>query len=107
VPAAPIVTGPPASATAPMTLALLRRGEALLAGGDISAARSFFERAAAAGNANAARAMAETYDPRVLAGLGVRGLVPDRAAALEWYRRAAALGAPDAAARIAALEAEP
>jgi TPR repeat protein len=51
--------------------------------------------------------MAETYDPRVLARLGVRGLVPDRAAALEWYRRAVALGATDAAARIAALEAEP
>ncbi len=129
IPTAPTAPPPPAAATpasvaaipplttapalprpspvAPLTLAMLRRGEALFAAGDISGARRFFERAAAAGNAAAARAMAETYDPRVLAGLGVRGLVPDRAAALDWYRRAAALGATDVAARIATLEADP
>ena len=92
---------PPAGATA----ALLRRGHALLALGDISAARRFFERAALAGSAEAALAAGGTYDPGVLATLRVSGIQPDPAAAA-WYRRAAALGAAEAAAaRLAALQA--
>jgi TPR repeat protein len=50
--------------------------------------------------------MAETHDPDILRRRGVIGLPPDRAAALSWYRRALALGAPEAASRIARLEAE-
>jgi TPR repeat protein len=79
----------------------------LLALGDISGARRFLVRAAEGGSGPAAQALAETYDPRLLRERGVVGLAPDRAAALAWYRRAAALGAPEAAARIAILEAEP
>jgi TPR repeat protein len=45
-------------------------------------------------------------DPITLAERGVIGLPPDRALALVWYRRAAALGAA-VATRIASLEAEP
>lgn len=84
--------------------AMILRGEALLAIGDISGARRFFERAAASGNGAAALAMGGTYDPGVLATIGARGITPDRATALVWYRYAASLGDPRAADRIAALE---
>ncbi len=83
---------------------MLQRGEALLEIGDISGARRFFERAANSGSAAAALAMGGTYDPRVLATLGARGIAPDPAAALTWYRRAQTMGEPDAASRIASLE---
>jgi TPR repeat protein len=82
---------------------LLRRGHSLLELGDISGARRFLERAEAGGSAEAARALAETYDPRTLAGFRTRGLQPDPLAALAWYRRAAALGAA-VGPQIAALE---
>jgi TPR repeat protein len=90
-----------------MVAALVRRGEALLAIGDISGARRFFERAAQSGSAAAALAMGGTFDPRVLAQLGARGIAPDRAAARTWYQRAAALGEAEAAARISALDSSP
>jgi hypothetical protein len=87
-----------------MQAVMLRRGQALLAIGDISGARLFLERAASRDSAAAAMALAETYDPGRLAGLGVIGLPADPAAALSWYRRALGLGAPEAADRIATLE---
>ncbi|MEN0073565.1 MAG: C39 family peptidase [Paracraurococcus sp.] len=92
-------------ATAPTTPldALQRRGEAMLALGDISAARLLYERAAAAGSASAARALGETYDPAVLTQLGVRGLQADPARAVAWYERAASLGDVEAASRIRTL----
>ena len=86
-----------------LTAMLLRRGHSLLELGDISGARRFLERAEAGGSAEAARALAETYDPRTLAGFRTRGLQPDPLAALAWYRRAAALGAA-VSPQIAALE---
>ena len=80
----------------PTTLAaLLRRGDALLALGDVSGARRFYERAAEAGSAAGARAAGRTHDPAVLAGLGVRGIRPDPEAAAAWYRRAEALAAQE------------
>lgn len=108
---APPPAAPRAAARPPVDPALAeamqRRGEALLRVGDISGARRFFQRAAEGGSAAAALAMAETFDPRVLARSAVVGMQPDRAAALLWYRRAADLGSPDAAERTATLEAEP
>ncbi len=85
--------------------AMLLRGEALLAIGDISGARRFFERAAASGSGVAALHMGATYDPAELARIGVRGIPPDPARSLAWYRHAARLGEPRAAQRIATLEA--
>ena len=85
---------------------MLRRGEALLAIGDVSGARRFFERAAASGSAAAAKAIAETYDPYLLETQRAGGRSPDHAAALAWYRLAAALGAArEVAPAIARLEA--
>ena len=86
---------------------LVRRGDALLALGDVSAARLFYERAAAAGSGAAALAMGRTHDPGILAGLGVRGLRADREAAAAWYRRALGMGEPEAEALLRRLEARP
>src|SRR5262247_3968110 len=57
----------------------LPRGEEYFVGGNIAAARDFFERAAEAGLAAAALRLAASYDPAELEGLQVQGVVPDRA----------------------------
>jgi hypothetical protein len=113
-PEAPAVEGTADTARAPTAVmapqdqadaaALVRRGDAVLAIMDISAARKFYERAANAGSAAAAMALARTFDPEYLAGLGVVGLRPDPALAARWYRKAAALGNRDAEARVRSLE---
>ncbi len=71
---------------------LLQRGDESLKLRDIVAARLLFERAALAGSGRAAREIGQTYDPQFLAQIGERALPSDAAKALEWYRRAAALG---------------
>jgi hypothetical protein len=102
IPAAPVqtpsatVTAPARPAANPALLAmLLRRGNGLLALGDVSGARRFYERAAESGSAEAAEAAARTYDPAAFAALGVLGIRPDPEAAAIWYRRAAALRAAE------------
>ena len=77
---------------------LVARGDAFLGAGDISSARLFFERAAAAGDGRAAMRMAVTYDAAFLDRAGLQGLRdedPERAAF--WYRRARELGEGKAA----------
>ncbi|WP_203070033.1 hypothetical protein [Falsiroseomonas ponticola] len=73
--------------------ALLARGQAMMAQGDISGARLLFGRAAQAGSAEGAAAMARSFDAAVLAALGARGIRPDAAQAAFWQQRAAELGA--------------
>ena len=53
---------------------LLRRADALIASGDVAAARLVLRRAADAGDAGAAMTLAGTYDPANLAKLGVHGI---------------------------------
>jgi TPR repeat protein len=74
---------------------LLNRGDALFGAGDLASARLFYQRAAEAGNGQAALRLGNTYDPAFLerAQLRVQG---DRALALFWYQRARELGAGDA-----------
>ncbi|WP_415385938.1 hypothetical protein [Roseomonas sp. BN140053] len=98
----PPVAGPPSPPPAPapspeLVAVLLRRGDAMFAAGDISAARLFYERAAAAGSGAAATAMGRSFDPAFLAGIGARGIRPDPRAAATWYRRGAELGQAEAA----------
>ena len=93
--AAPAPAAPPSLPPA-MVAALLRRGEAMLAEGDISAARLLFERAARGGSGAAALALGRSHDPRFLAALGVRGLRADPEAAARWYEHASALGEAEA-----------
>ncbi len=84
---------------------LAQRGNAALADGDIIGARLLFERAAALGSAAAATSVGKTYDVEFLLRTGVHGIQPDPAAAAAWYRKAAALGDPEAQVRLARLEA--
>jgi TPR repeat protein len=82
---------------------LLKRGEADLMDGDISAARLLLRRAADAGNAEAALALGSTFDPLVVARLGASAAQADVAKAREWYRKAGALGSDLATAQLAKL----
>ena len=84
--------------------ALVARGNALVATGDLSGARLLYRRAAEAGNARAALTLAETYDPIVLDTLGESGLAPNIAMARLWYQKANELGSTEALARLERLE---
>lgn len=75
----------------------LARGDERLRSGDVVAARLFYEKAAAAGNAHGALMAGATYDPKFLASIGAYGLQGDEKAASVWYRRAGDLGDPEAA----------
>jgi len=81
-------------------LGLHEKGTEQLARGNVFAARRFFERAAEAGLAQSAVALAATFDPDELAKLNVVGLEPDVNAARKWYERARELGAVEAAERL-------
>jgi hypothetical protein len=81
----------------------LRRGDALIASGDLAAARLVLRRAADAGDARAAMTLAETYDPAILEKQGVHGIVPDLAMARGWYEKAKKFGAVEAAQRLELL----
>ena len=101
----PVAPLPPASE--PLSHAelamLVQRGEQFLAAGDIAAARGFFERAADAGDAQAACGLGKTFDPAYLWQIGVRGLSGNRALAISWYRKAKGAGSTEAAARLERL----
>jgi hypothetical protein len=68
---------------------LMKQGEQLIAAGEL-------RRAADAGDANAAMALGATYDPNVLARLGVVGVSAEVEKARSWYQKAETLGSPDA-----------
>jgi hypothetical protein len=82
----PVADGPRFAAAE--TAALVARGDAFLAAGDIASARLFFERAADSGNRAAAMRMAVTYDAAFLERAGLRGLRGDPEQATLWYQRA-------------------
>jgi hypothetical protein len=90
----------------PAAASFIRRGDAMLAIKDISAARKFYEYAANAGSARAATTLAETYDPDFINQLGAVGLRPDPALAANWYQKAAALGSQTAEVRLRTLRVE-
>ena len=69
---------------------LMERGAAMIAAGDIVAARLFYERAAAAGSGQAAIEIAKTYDPRL------HPTGANLALAKDWYRRAMAMADAEA-----------
>ena len=94
---------PPRRLEAAEIALIMKNGAELLAQGDIAAARLMFERAAQAGDAMAAFALAETYDPLVLRKLGARGITANIALAQSWYEKARDLGSTAAPARIVRL----
>jgi hypothetical protein len=81
----------------------LKRGDEELADGRVAPARLLYERAAEMGLAQAAMALAGTYDAAELAKPHLRNVQPDPAEAKRWYERAEALGAAEAAARLQRL----
>jgi hypothetical protein len=83
--------------------ASLTRANALIASGDLAAARLVLQRAADSGDARSAMTLAETYDPEILAKLAVHGVVPDLALARDWYEKAKRFGAAEAAQRLELL----
>ena len=82
---------------------LLQRGRDFMGAGDISAARVLFSRLADAGVADAALALASTYDPTYLAAHHVMGVQGDRAQARTLYQRAKDLGSTEAAQILARM----
>ena len=83
---------------------LLSRGDWLFATGDVASARRLYERAADAGEAQAAMKLGETFDPVFLDHSHLRGLHGDPGTAVFWYRRARDLGDTGVASRLDRLE---
>ena len=82
--------------------ALIKRGQDLLAGGDVQSARLLLMRGAEARDARAALLVGTTYDPALLRQVGADGLA-DIAQARMWYQRAKEWGEPDAQRKLDAL----
>jgi hypothetical protein len=106
VPAAPAPPlREPALSTAEMS-ALLMRGDSLFGVGDIASARLFYERAADAGNGQAALRLGESYDPAFLARVHLGGVRGNVSAAIFWYQRAGDLGMSEADLLLGSLQAK-
>jgi TPR repeat protein len=75
---------------------LVKRGRELFAAGKIRDARILLKRAAEAGDATAALALATTYDPAELEKLEARDADPDLTEARAWYQKAKDLGSTSA-----------
>jgi hypothetical protein len=83
---------------------MIKSGAELMANRDFAAARLMYQRAAEAGSAMAAFALAETYDPLMVGKLNVRGgITPDSTLAATWYEKAKALGSSEAPERLERL----
>jgi len=82
---------------------LVKRGEDLVANGDLAAARLLLQRAAEAEDASAALALAATYDPVVLEQRPIQGVAADAALARAWYEKAKKFGSAEASRRLDVL----
>jgi len=107
-PVAPLAASPPPQADFVRNLdpkeilVLVKRGQELLASGDILSARLLLQRAAEARDARAALLLGTTYDPALLKQFGANGLA-DVAQARNWYQKARQWGEPDAQRQLEAL----
>ena len=80
---------------------MLKSGAEFMANGNVGAARKLYQAAAEAGNPAAAFALAEAFDPLVIARLGTKGgIVANIALANRWYETAKRLGSPAAPERL-------
>ena len=97
-------SSPPAARLDPERVAwLIRRGADLMRMGDFAAARLVLRPAAEVGDPQAALMLGATFDPVIVADLGVIGLSPDPGVARAWYQRAMASGSVEASRRIEQL----
>lgn len=83
---------------------LLDRAEALLLRGEVEAARRLLSEAADGGSLNARFALAETFDPNILAARGMRSPVADASTARTLYAQALAAGDARAQRRLEGLQ---
>jgi TPR repeat protein len=90
----------------PENAALMEKGQILMRSGDIASARLLFQRLANAGIADAALALAATYDPRYLAQHNLIGVAGDQTKAHNWYQRASELGSVEAGRILARTDAD-
>jgi hypothetical protein len=81
---------------------LLERGHASIRGGNVAVAQKFYQRAAERGLAEAALALAGTYDAQELGRLKL-DVEPNPALARQWYERARQLGSREAEAKLRQL----
>jgi hypothetical protein len=84
---------------------LLTRGDSLLGVRDVTSARLYYERAADAGDAQAALRLGKTYDPAFLALARLNEVRGDPVVAARWYRHARDLGNPEAEILLKSLHA--
>ena len=82
---------------------LIKRGQDLLASGDVQSARLLLMRGAEARDARSALLVGTTYDPALLRQIGADGPMADVAQARIWYQRAKEWGEPDAQRKLEAL----
>ena len=107
-PVAPLAASPPPQADFVRNLdpkeilVLVKRGQELLASGDIQSARLLLQRGAEARDARAALLLGTTFDPASLKQLGAIGLA-DVAQARSWYQKAREWGEPGAQRQLEAL----
>lgn len=87
--------------------ALMSTGQNMLRHGDVVAARLVLNRAANAGNAQAALALGMSFDPAFLSQLGAVGPEADVAQAVKWYEQAAKLGVVEASRHLKRLVSAP
>jgi len=100
------VNAPAAQPINPEDAVLMERGRDLLKSGDVASARLVFNSLANAGIADAALALATTYDPRYLAQHNLIGVAGDETKAHQWYQRASELGSTEARRILARTDAD-
>ena len=93
----------PQSAPADPVAELMNSGLRHIGSGDIAAAREAFSRAASTGDPEATMALAETFDPNMLAAWGARDISADVGTARMLYGKALEAGVAKARMRIDAL----
>lgn len=95
--------GPDSTLSEAEIAALMQRGDSLFAQGDVASARLFYERAANAGNGQAALRLGNSFDQFFLSRIGMGDVHGDLAVAARWYARAMDLGEHDAEVLLIAL----
>ena len=101
-----VLNAPSVQPMGPENAVLMEKGQILMRSGDIASARLLFQRLANAGIADAALALAATYDPRYLAQHNLIGVAGDERKAHQWYRRASELGSTEAGHILARIDAD-
>lgn len=101
-PATPV--SPSVAKEAAIAQGLLAKGMALIAAGDIAGARVVLSHGPLAEHPDALFALAETYDPNMIAARGIIGLKAETDRARDLYAKALGAGAIRARARLEALD---